>query len=278
MRWTETVSRSPKNDSPSVDGKPSVHDNKIMPSEHPNQNEQSSNARFQTTCWSVVLAARDTEKHTEDWRTSLEALCQSYWYPLYAYLRRKGYSPSDCQDLTQDFFAKLIEKDFLKGVDPERGRFRWFMMDAVKKFAANWNAAQSARKRGGDRKTFSLQFDDGESRYQREPVDGWTAEKLFDRRWALEMLDLAMEQLHQSYRESGKQRFFKELKVFLTADSSPPSYQDVADRLNLSLTAIKVAIHRLRDKYRDSVHQQVADTLDDSESLEDEIDRLLESI
>lgn len=261
-----------------VDEKPLVKHNELMNPGDKNQIEQSSNARFQTTCWSMVLAARDTEQQSDDWRTSLEVLCQNYWYPLYAYLRRKGYSASDCQDLTQDFFARLIEKDFLKAIDPERGRFRWFMMDAIKKFAANWNAARSAQKRGGDRKVFSLHFEDGENRYQREPVDGWTAERLFDRRWALEMLDRAMQTLNDHYKECGKSRHFDELKVFLTADSSPPSYQDVANQLGLSLTAIKVAIHRMRDKYSESVHQQVSDTLDDSESLEDEIDRLLESI
>lgn len=235
-------------------------------------------ASFQTTSWSMVLAARDTEKQSEDWRTSLEVLCQNYWYPLYAYLRRKGYSASDCQDLTQDFFAKLIEKDFLQSIDPERGRFRWFLMDAIRKFAANWNARQNARKRGGDRNVFSLHFDDGENRYQREPVDGLTAEKLFERRWTLELLDRAMEELRIYYEDAGKQRHFETLKVFLTADSSPPSYAEVATRLGLSATAIKVAIHRLRDRYQECVHRQVASTLDSDESLDDEINRLLDSL
>ncbi len=226
----------------------------------------------------MVLAARDGKTNADSWRQSLEMLCQSYWYPLYAYLRRKGYSPNDCQDLVQDFFAKLIEKDFLKVVDQGRGRFRWFLMDAIKKFAAKWNAAQSAKKRGGDRSIFSLEFDDGEQRYQREPVDGMTPEKLFERRWALELLNNAMSNLSAHYKSNGKLRHFQELKVFLTADSSPPSYQEVANRLGLSLTAVKVAIHRLRDKYRDTVHRLVADTLNEDESLEDEISRLLDAV
>lgn len=229
----------------------------------------------------MVLSARDktsTPDGSMDWRTSLESLCSAYWYPLYAYLRRKGYSPDDSQELTQDFFATLIEKDFLKAIDPERGRFRWFMMDAIKKFAASWNAAQSAQKRGGDRTILSPEFEKGEKQYQREPVDGWTAEKLFDRRWALALLDNAMSALQEQYRTTGKQRHFEALKVFLTPDSSPPAYTDVAEELGLSLTAIKVAIHRLRDKYRETVLQQVVDTLDDSESLDDEFDRLLNSL
>lgn len=227
-----------------------------------------------------MLSARDKSGHdgATDWRESLESLCGTYWYPLYAYVRRKGYSADDSQDLTQDFFATLIEKDFLKAIEPGRGRFRWFMMDAIKKFAASWNAAQSAQKRGGDRKILSLEFEKGENRYQREPVDGWTAEKLFDRRWALTLLDNAMNVLQEQYREAGKQRQFAALKVFLTPDSSPPTYIDVARELDLSLTAVKVAIHRLRDKYREVVLQQVIDTLEKDESLEDEFDRLLNSI
>ncbi len=255
-----------------------MHDNPDMNAGDFHPDRFSRHTPFQTTRWSVVLAARDTAQQSEDWRASLELLCQSYWYPLYAYLRRKGYSPDDSQDLTQDFFARLMEKDFLQAIDPQRGRFRWFMMDAIKKFAANWNAARSAKKRGGGRQILSLEFDRGEQRYQREPVDGWTAEKLFDRRWALELLDRSLQQLAANYEETGKRRYFNELKVFLTADSSPPSYQQVATSLGLSLTAVKVAIHRLRDRYREVVQYQVAQTLDEGDSLEDEIDRLLDSI
>ena len=238
----------------------------------------ASHARFRTTQWSVVLAAQSDLANSTDWQDSLGQLCQQYWFPLYAYLRRKGYSASDSQDLTQDFLATMIEKDYLKSIEQNKGRFRWFMMDAIKKFAANWNAAQSAKKRGGGRQFFSLEFEDGENRYSREPIDGWTAEKLFERQWALSLLDSSIEALSRSYGEAGKARHFAALKVFLTPDSSPPSYNDVAEELGLSLTAVKVAIHRLRDKYRGTVQQQVANTLDEGESLEDEINRLLESI
>ncbi len=224
------------------------------------------------------MSARSATDSTNDWQDSLETLCRHYWYPLYAYLRRKGYSASDAQDLTQDFFASLIEKDYLKAIEPGRGRFRWFLMDAIKKYAANWNAAQRAKKRGGDRRILPLEFDDGETRYQREPVDDWTAEKLFERRWTLELLDRSLQDLREQYESAGKLRLFDTLKVFLTADSSPPSYDEVASQLGLSQTAIKVAIHRLRDKYRQTIRRQVADTLDESDSLDDEIDRLLESL
>ncbi len=243
------------------------------------ENRSSGEHRFQTTQWSVVLnARRDSEAVSDEWRNSLESLCEDYWYPLYAYLRRKGYAAADAQDLTQDFFASLIEKDFLRSVDPEIGRFRWFLMDAIKKYAANWNAAQSAEKRGGGRKVLSLSFDQGESQYTREPVDGWTPEKLFDRRWALSLLDRALDELRSEYESGGKHRYFQVLKVYLTADNAPPSYSDAASKLGLTQTAIKVAIHRLRDKYRQTIRRLVAETLDQDQRLDDEIDELMEAL
>lgn len=226
----------------------------------------------------MLSARRDDTTAGEQWRDCLETLCQHYWYPLYAYVRRKGYAANDAQDLTQDFFASLIEKDFLKAADPSIGRFRWFLMDAIKKYAANWNAAQAAEKRGGGRQIFSLSFDDGESRYTREPVDGWTPEKLFDRRWALSLLEQALAELQKEYENSGKQRTFEALKVFLTADSSPPSYAVVAEQMGLTQTAVKVAIYRLRDKYRLTVRRVVAETLDEDQRLDDEIDELMKAL
>ncbi len=233
--------------------------------------------QFHTTRWSVILAACDPSQ-LDLQKQSLATLCQGYWYPLYAWLRRKGYRAEDAQDLVQDFLAALIEKEFLHVVDPQRGKFRWFLMDAIRKYAANWTTAQTARKRGGDRKIFSLDFMAGEQRYQTEPVDGWTAERLFERRWTLELLEQALGQLETRYQESGRQRIFQALRVYLTAESSPPDYQTVADQLGLSLTAVKVAIHRLRDKYREAVRQCVAQTLDDGESIDEEIDRLLTAL
>ena len=213
-----------------------------------------------------------------DWRACMESLCASYWYPAYAYLRRKGYEPSDCQDLTQDFFASLIEKNVLQIVDPERGRFRWFLMHALRQFAANWNSAQKAKKRGGDLKVFSLSFEEGESRYQNEPVDGWTPERLFDRRWALTLLHTAIKNLELEYSENGKTRLFESLKIYISPGVVPPSYAEVADTLGLTETAIKVAIHRLREKYRNQIRALVAETLDDPADLDEELQQLMESL
>ncbi len=235
---------------------------------------------FKTTQWSVVLSARRESDvaHDTDWREALESLCRQYWYPLYAYLRRKGYRPEDAQDLTQGFFASLIEKDYLQAVDPQRGRFRWFMMDAIGKFASKWQAAEKAQKRGGDRKILSIDFDTGEARYAREPVDAWTPERLFDREWALRLLTQALDLLRDDFKQQGKLRHFDMLKAYLSADSRPPSYAQTAGELGLSLTAAKVAIHRVRERYRETIRRLVADTLDPSESLDDEIDQLLAAL
>lgn len=232
---------------------------------------------FRTTRWSVVLAAQDAVPEALR-RESLTTLIEAYWYPLYAYLRRKGYRAEDAQDLVQDFLASLIEKDFLRVVDPERGKFRWFLMDAIRKFSANRTATATAKKRGGQQTTLSLDFEAGEQRYQMEPVDGWTAERLYQRRWTLELLDQALRELEAACQQAGRARFFRVLQVFLTADTSPPDYQSVAEELGLSATAVKVAIHRLRDRYREAVRVCVARTLDEGESIDDEIDRLMHSL
>lgn len=237
---------------------------------------------WQTTRWSMVLNAKhatdqnpDSNDADELWHASLQALCQLYWYPLYVFLRRKGYAPDDCQDLTQDFFASLIEKDFLKVVDPKKGRFRWFLMHAIGKFAASWNTAQAAQKRGGGKKFFSLEFDDGENRYKMEPSNSQTPESLFERQWAMTILETAITELKQAYHDDGKSRFFDALQVFISPGSIAPNYADVALELGVTETAIKVAIHRLRQKYKKTLRRVVLETLDDPSELDDEIDALM---
>ncbi len=252
-------------------------------------NERSSNESSQidpksdswrTTHWSIVVNARSSDATQQDsqWRNSLELLCQQYWYPLYAYLRRKGYDATDAQDLVQGFFVQLIEKRFLDAVDRQRGRFRWFLMNAVSRYAANWNKKQSAEKRGGKHQTFSFDFAIGEDRYSLEPADGMTPEKLFERRWALTILEQAIEKLALEYEQDGKGRYFKHLKTYLTADSQAPSYSETAQQLGINETTVKVAIFRLREKYRKTLRSLVAQTLDETESLDAEIDDLLSAL
>jgi RNA polymerase sigma-70 factor (ECF subfamily) len=143
----------------------------------------------------MILSSR--EKDTDIRRDSLGELCTAYWYPLFAFLRRKGHVPDEAADYVQSFFVELIDKDFLDAVSPEKGRFRWFLMSAIKRFVAKQVEKQNTQKRGGDRTFFSLNIDDAEQRYQLEPVDGWSAEKLFDRRWALAVLGQALDRLRE---------------------------------------------------------------------------------
>lgn len=208
----------------------------------------------------------------------MERLCEAYWYPLYAYLRRKGYSAEDCQDLVQSFFEALIEKNFLKVVSPEKGRFRWFLMDAISKFAANWNTAQSAQKRGGGQNILSLDFQAGESRFQIEPADHQTPEKIFERQWAIRVIHLALESLQQAYYVDGKKRMFDQLQTYLIPESRLPTYAETATELGLTETAIKVAIHRLRQKFSRAVRDVVLQTIEDPNDLEEEVNSLLKSL
>ena len=202
----------------------------------------------------------------------------SIGFPLYAYLRKKGYASADAQDLVQGFFSELIEKDFLAAVEQDKGRFRWFLMSAASRYAANWVKQEKAVKRGGGKAVFSLDFEAGEQKYSMEPANNQTPEKLFERQWALSLLDQAISELKSRYETDGKAAYFEKLKVYLTADSTAPSHKETASALGINETTVKVAIYRLREKYRETIRRIVAQTLADPEELDDEISRLLESL
>ena len=236
----------------------------------------SRNANFATTRWSLVVAA--AKSPSPQARAALEVLCGSYWYAVYAFVRRRGDPVDDARDLTQEFFARLLEKDYLEAADRERGRFRTFLLTAVSHFLSNERERACAQKRGGDVIKFSLDFERGEERYQQEPADHWTAEKIFDRRWALTLLDQAVALLKQDYSDSGKGTLFEQLKVFLTGDSGAPAYEESAARLNMSPGAVKVAVHRLRQKYRESLRQLIAQTVAVEEDIESEVHVLLSAL
>lgn len=240
--------------------------------------ENSFHGSFQTTRWSIVLDAKSQPQSGEQWQESIQNLCESYWFPLYAYLRRKGYSPDDCQDLVQSFFGALIEKDFLKVVEPQKGRFRWFLMDAIGKFASSWNAANATKKRGGNQTVVSIDVQASESRYQTEPTDNETPEKIFEKQWALSVIDQAMENLKASYYHDGKRALFDGLKPYLIPDRNQSSYAETAELLDLTETAIKVAIHRLRQKFALAIRSVVLQTLDDPQDLDEEVNSLLKSL
>jgi RNA polymerase sigma factor (sigma-70 family) len=232
--------------------------------------------QFHTTHWSLVVAAAGQEG--EQPRAALEELCQAYWYPIYAFIRRRGSSAEDARDLTQDFFAALLEKGYLADADPQRGRFRSFLLTAVARFVTKQHEKAAAQKRGGGRRLLSLDFDAGESRYQHEPEHDWTAEKIFERRWALTLLDRTLAALRREHEAGGKLPQFQALKVFLTGEAGAPPLREVAQKLNTSEGAIKVAIHRLRQKYREQLREQIAQTVAAPEDIESELADLLAAL
>ncbi len=224
-------------------------------------------SQFPTTRWTMVVAAGDP--HRKEARSALVSLCENYWYPLYAYLRRRGYAADQAQDLTQDFFIRVLEGRYLDRADPEKGRFRSFLLTSLKFFVADQEDRQRAHKRGGAA-VVSLEFSLGEERYQREPAHDETPERIFERRWALAVLDRVVERLRNEFVQHGRPEHFERLKVFLLGQSDAP-YAVLAREMNTSEGALKVAIHRLRKRYRELVRQEIADTVADPSEVESEL-------
>ena len=224
-------------------------------------------SQFPATRWSLVVAAGDP--HRKEARSALVSLCESYWYPLYAYLRRRGYSSDQAQDLTQEFFVRVIEGRYLDRAEPEKGRFRAFLLTSLKFFVADEDDRRRARKRGGGM-VVPLEFSSGEERYQREPAHDETPERIYERRWALSVLDRVVEKLRNEFVQHGRPDHFERLKVFLLGQSDAP-YAALAQELNTSEGALKVAIHRLRKRYHELFRQEIADTVADPAEVESEL-------
>ncbi len=233
-------------------------------------------AQFTLTHWSVVLSAgRSQSSHAQD---ALEQLCRSYWHPIYAFVRRQGHSPADAQDLTQEFFARLLQKHYLAGVDPAKGRFRSFLLAALKHFLANeWDKAR-AQKRGGRQILLPIDGQSAETSYRVEPVDRLTPEKIFERRWALTLLDRVLARLRQEYEGAGKKESFEQLKSTLTGDRRSVPYAEIARRLSSTEGAIKVAVHRLRQRYRELLREEIAHTVATPGEVEAEIQALFAAL
>jgi RNA polymerase sigma-70 factor (ECF subfamily) len=200
---------------------------------------------------------------------ALASLCENYWYPLYAYLRRRGYSPDQAQDLTQEFFVRVLEGRYLDRADPDKGRFRSFILTSLKFFVADEADRHRARKRGGGL-LVPLEFSSGEERYQREPAHDETPERIFERRWALSVIDRVVEKLREEFVQHGHPEHFERLKVFLLGQSDAP-YAALSREMNTSEGALKVAIHRLRKRYRELFRQEIADTVADPAEVESEL-------
>jgi RNA polymerase sigma factor (sigma-70 family) len=224
-------------------------------------------SRFPTTRWTLVVAAGDPQR--KEARSALADLCENYWYPLYAYLRRRGYAPDAAQDLTQEFFVRVLEGRYLDRADPEKGRFRSFILTSLRFFVADQGDRQRAYKRGGGA-LVPLEFSSGEDRFQREPANNETPDRIFERRWALSVLDRVVEKLRSEFVHHGRPEHFERLKIFLLGQSDA-QYAALAKEMNTSEGALKVAIHRLRKRYRELFRQEIADTVADPAEVESEL-------
>ena len=230
--------------------------------------------RFEVTRWSIVVAAGAA--NSECAHKALAHLCSSYWYPLYAFVRRNGRSVEDAQDLTQGFFARLLEKRDLAAVDRDKGKFRSFLLASMKHYLANeWDRAR-AQKRGGGQRLISLDAESAETRYQLEPADESSAEKIYERRWALALLDQVLGRLRDEFTRDGKERVFDELKAALTGGKIP--YAEIAARLDVKEGAVRTAIHRLRTRYRDIVRAEIAETVASPAEVDAEMQHLFAAL
>jgi len=222
----------------------------------------------------MAAAQRDSPES----EAALATLCRQYWYPLYAYARRRLPDAEDARDLTQEFFARLLEKDYLRQADQQRGRFRSFLLTAFQHFLAKEHERANARKRGGGRRALSLDFDRGEQRYHREPSHETTPEALYERGWALMLLEQGLTRLREEYAGLGKQQLFDCLKGTLTAGETPRPYAELAAELGMSAEALKVAVHRLRRRYGELVRSEIAHTVTTTGEIEDEVRNLFAAV
>lgn len=224
---------------------------------------------FATTHWSSVLAAGHPE--APEARAALERLCRTYWFPIYAFIRRHGHNLADAQDLTQEFFLQLLKRGDLASADPKRGRFRWFLLTAVKHFLANeWRKVQT-QKRGGGQTFVPFDGASAEQRYQLEDVRELPPDRLYERSWALTMLYHARDQLRAEYGFNGKADKFELLEQFLPGEESEATYAEAGRRLGLTESAVKSEVFRLKRRYRNLLRQAVAQTVAQSEDVDDEI-------
>lgn len=229
--------------------------------------------RFATTSWTKVLASR--EAPSTEARLALESLCRIYWYPLYAFVRRQGHGADESRDLTQAYFAELLEKGYLDDYDPERGRFRVFLMTSVKHFLSKQREKALAWKRGGRADVVSLDAQEVESRYRIEPVDRLDPEQIFERRWALTVLDQALGRLRREQEDSDRGKEFARLEGFLTGQQVTPSYREVAAELGTSEGAVKASVHRLRQRFGLILRAEIAETVASPAEVDDEVKHLL---
>jgi RNA polymerase sigma factor (sigma-70 family) len=236
-------------------------------------NPAPSGEFFQSTHWTVILAAGG--KHTPESDAALEKLCATYWFPLYAYVRRRGYSREDAEDLTQAFFAAFLAKSYLDHVSAERGRFRAFLLASLKHFLANESDKAQRQKRGGGATHLSLDWQSADTQFQVAATTEQSPDQAFDREWAVALLAKVVERLEAESVAAGRTRQFTELKVFLTAGKGALPHAAAAEALGMDEGAVRVAVHRLRKRYRELLRDEIAQTLIDASDLDEEMRALL---
>jgi RNA polymerase sigma-70 factor (ECF subfamily) len=227
---------------------------------------------FPRTRWSLVLAA--SRRHSPESAAALETICRAYWHPLYAYARHCGHPPHDAQDLTQEFFAQLLEKHWLETADPEKGRLRTFLIVALKNFMSKQWRRQSAQKRGGGRASVQMDTEFAESRYAVDASAKRDPDEVFDRQWALTLLELTLKRLRAEFAAAGKAGDFDLLKGCLMAEHGAIDYRAVARQLGINAGAARVAVHRLRRRFREFYREEIAKTLAEGADLDGELRHL----
>jgi RNA polymerase sigma factor (sigma-70 family) len=234
--------------------------------------------RFHTTRWTIVIRAAQSQ--AQGGQSALAELCRLYWYPLYIFARRRGYSSDDAQDLTQGFFLHVVEHRALTGVDRLKGKFRSFLLASFQNHLSDAGDRARRLKRGGDQEFVQLDAQEAEERYRLEPIEFLTPEKMFDARWAMTVLGEALKRLRQEYASAGKTSTFEALKAFLDPNNSiaPPSYDEVANQLQVTTGGVKTLIHRLRKRYNALLREEVGRTVSDSAEIDEEIHALCEAL
>ncbi|HRY50568.1 MAG TPA: sigma-70 family RNA polymerase sigma factor [Candidatus Paceibacterota bacterium] len=248
----------------------------MAPSGKESEQAETQRGVFATTHWSVVLAAGQAESPQA--AEALEKLCRTYWFPLYAYIRRRGYEVADAQDLVQGFFFHILSRGFLQRARPDKGRFRSFILGSLKFFLADELAKLQAQKRGGGRTMVFLDAHSAEERYRLESVEQMDAEKLFERRWAISLLERVLERLEGEFTAAGKGAAFERLRDFLLGDRGSVTYHDTAAALGMTEGAIKVAVHRMRQRYRELFNEEIAQTVADPAEIEQEMRHVFASL
>jgi DNA-directed RNA polymerase specialized sigma24 family protein len=245
----------------------------MPPARGPEHDSETSPRTFVTTHWSVVLTAKQNPSAEAD--AALERLCRTYWWPLYAFVRRRGYEAHDAQDLTQEFFARLLAKDFLRAVDRSKGKFRSFLLASLEHFLAKeWRRANT-QKRGGEFTFISTDAGSAEEQYLQVPASNLSPEQLFEKQWAITMLDYTVACLREEFVAAGKQTQFEAIKIFLTGEKQAQSYAELAAKLEATEAALKMAVSRMRQRYGELLRAEIANTVTSPEDVDGELHALM---